>query len=153
MQAKRIHAIHIVFFIYCAIMLILLFFRDPYDPAVPYWEQIESNHNLIPFTTIRMQLKCLSSRSAALRWYGFSNFFGNIILFIPLGFLLPWVFPNLRRAWRTLLTVAAVIALVEILQLFTLRGYADIDDLILNLAGAGIGYAVFWMCMKKKEQV
>lgn len=152
MRAKRIRAKHIVFFIYCAIMLILLFFRDPYDPSVPYWEQIESNHNLIPFATIRVQLRCLSSQSKALRLYGYSNFFGNIILFIPLGFLLPWVFPGLRKAWKTLLTVAVAITLVEIIQLFTLRGYADIDDLILNLSGAAIGYALYRICQKKKAK-
>ena len=152
MRAKRIRTVHILFFIYCAVMLMLLYFRDPYDRAIPYWEQIKSNHNLIPFATIRVQLRCLSSQSKALRLYGYSNFFGNIILFIPLGFLLPWVFPGLRKAWKTLLTVAAAITLVEIIQLFTLRGYADIDDLILNLSGAAIGYCLYRICHKKRKK-
>lgn len=152
MKKKRTRLKYTVFFVYCAVMLILLFFRDPYDPAVPYWEQIKSNHNLIPFATIRVQLRCLSSGRSWLRWYGYSNLFGNIILFIPLGFLLPFVFPRMRSAVKTLLAVAAAITLVEIIQLFTLRGYADIDDLILNLLGAAIGYLFYSICQKKMQK-
>ena len=150
LKEKQTRLKYTVFFVYCAVMLILLFFRDPYDPAVPYWEQITSNYNLIPFATIRVQLRCLSSGRSWLRWYGYSNLLGNIILFIPLGFLLPFVFPRMRSPVKTLLAVAAAITLVEIVQLFTLRGYADIDDLILNLLGAAIGYCIFVIVRKRK---
>lgn len=32
---------------------------------------------------------------------------------------------------------------IELGQLFTLRGICDIDDLILNLLGASIGFAIW----------
>ena len=47
-----------------------------------------------------------------------------------------------------LCTVSMVMA-VELIQLFTLRGSGDIDDLILNMAGAAIGFAVFQIIQKK----
>jgi glycopeptide antibiotics resistance protein len=40
------------------------------------------------------------------------------------------------------LFVAITISCVEILQLFTLLGYCDVDDLILNTLGAAIGYGI-----------
>ena len=43
---------------------------------------------------------------------------------------------------RVLLTTAAVITAVEVFQLFTLVGSCDIDDLILNVIGAALGFLI-----------
>ena len=43
---------------------------------------------------------------------------------------------------------ASVIVLVELTQLFTTLGFCDVDDLIFNLTGAALGYALWsrpWM--------
>ena len=42
---------------------------------------------------------------------------------------------------------------VEVAQLFTLRGSFDVDDLILNLLGAAIGYLIYrWTEPAKKKK-
>lgn len=66
----------------------------------------------------------------------------NVVMFIPLGFLLPVVFQKLRRFLPALGTVTGVTLLIEITQFFIGRS-ADIDDVIMNAAGGALGYLIF----------
>ena len=50
---------------------------------------------------------------------------------------------KMRRFFPFLFTCVLSVCLVEVLQLFTLLGSMDIDDLILNLAGMIFGYLIF----------
>ena len=131
-----------LFLAYGAIMLWLLFNRPGYDPAVPYWEQVSRQLNLVPFRTLRLFVDLLDSGVRSHMMTAIINLGGNIIMFIPLGFLLPNVFPKLSSLPRVLLATAGIIVAVEVIQLFTLVGSCDIDDLILNVLGAGLGYLI-----------
>ena len=137
-----------LFLAYCALMLWLLFDRPGYDPGIPYWEQAATHLNLIPFRTLRLFTQLLNSSRPELVRAAVTNLGGNIIMFIPLGFLLPRVFLRLSSLPRVLITTAAIITLVEILQLFTLVGSCDIDDLILNVLGATIGFGLHFITKK-----
>ncbi len=138
MSKRKLHTA--LFLAYGALMLWLLFDRPGYDPAVPYWEQVAAQLNLIPFRTLRLFAGLLDSGVRSHIYMAVINLGGNIIMFIPLGFLLPKVFRNLSSLPRVLLTTAAMIILVEITQLLTLVGSCDIDDLILNVIGSAMGY-------------
>ena len=128
------------FMAYSALMLWLLFDRPGYTPGIPYWEQVTAQLNLIPFRTLRLFAGLLDSGVRSHIHMAVINLGGNIIMFIPLGFLLPKVFPNLSSLPRVLLTTGVIITAVELIQLFTLVGSCDIDDLILNVLGATIGF-------------
>lgn len=131
----------LLFFAYSALMLWLLFDRAGGIEGMDYWKQIQANLNLEPFHTIRLFLNVLGRKdylSAAI-----INLGGNVIMFIPLGYFLPKVFPALQKFWRTILATVLIITAVEVAQLFTLLGKCDIDDLILNVIGATIGYGIF----------
>lgn len=70
----------------------------------------------------------------------------NILMFAPLGFLLPIVFP--KKCKNFLIVFATSFAFsfsTEILQLLTSRG-ADIDDLISNTLGGILGFALYVIC-------
>ncbi len=71
-----------------------------------------------------------------------SNLLGNIIILLPLGVLLPAIFPKLRRAWVTVPILLLVAFGVELLQYVLDAGTADIDDSFLNFLGATLGYAL-----------
>lgn len=105
-----------------------------------YAEKLSRNINLVPFETVKLFVRLakysIDSRSTAL---ALRNLFGNVVLFIPLG-LLSVMYEKLRSFPKFILTVTAVIVLIEVLQFFTLLGSCDIDDLILNLVGASIGF-------------
>ena len=141
MKQNRIYPV--LFVGYCALMLWLLFDRPGYVPGIPYWEQVESNLNLVPFRTLRLFAELLSDHRPHLVRAAVVNLFGNVIMFIPLGFLLPLTFRKLSRLRKILLTTTLIITAVELIQLFTLVGSCDIDDLILNLLGAAFGYGLY----------
>jgi hypothetical protein len=66
---------------------------------------------------------------------------GNILLGVPFGFLLPVLAPGARGLLRVPALTAVVMLLVELVQGALVTGRAfDIDDVILNTAGALLGY-------------
>jgi Glycopeptide antibiotics resistance protein len=70
------------------------------------------------------------------------NIFGNILMFVPFGFL-GIVFPRLNNFWTLILDFLSAIILIESLQYFTRLGVFDIDDVILNTVGAVIGFWIY----------
>ena len=137
MKKNRIWSI--LFGLYSALMLWLLFDRIGYVKGIPYGQQLKLN--LLPLRTIRLFLEVLDHPRY---WVdAVVNLLGNILMFIPLGFLLPTVFPKLGKFWKTLLAATMIVIGVEVAQLLTLLGTCDIDDLILNLIGAAVGYGIY----------
>ena len=129
-----------LFCVYSVFMLYLLFNRAGGIEGMDYWKQIKANLNLEPFHTIRLFLKVLDQQAYSAA--AVINLGGNVIMFIPLGFLLPRVFPGLLKFQRCILATVLIITTVELTQLFTLLGSCDIDDLILNVIGAAFGYII-----------
>ncbi|WP_338482956.1 VanZ family protein [Streptomyces sp. SCSIO 75703] len=75
---------------------------------------------------------------------------GNLLLGVPFGVLVPLVAPGARGAPRLLLLTAAVMLLVEFAQGALVTGHAfDIDDVILNSAGALAGYLLLGRRMSR----
>ncbi|MBQ6399296.1 MAG: VanZ family protein [Clostridia bacterium] len=73
------------------------------------------------------------------------QFYMNMMLFIPMGYLLPYVFSWFRARvsrWPALACFLFSVA-VENLQLVTRRGFYDLDDLISNTLGGIIGQLLF----------
>ena len=67
----------------------------------------------------------------------------NFLLFLPLGVLLPLLFPGRRWSWQRALAAGfALSLLIETVQYFGGRA-ADIDDLMMNAAGAAFGYLLY----------
>lgn len=133
-----------LFAVYIAALVFLLLARTPYDASVSYRSLIKP----APFETIRSQIRyaCYSHNGNLVR-YGVTNLLGNAVLFLPMGIFLPCIFKKLRRIYKTVPLIMGMVVLVELLQLATKRGFADIDDLILNTAGAAVGY--FTYCLVK----
>jgi hypothetical protein len=64
----------------------------------------------------------------------------NMIMFMPLGFLLPLLEKRLRRYVPILLISVMVSLCVETAQLLTARGIFDLDDILHNTLGSLAGY-------------
>lgn len=142
---KKNALLRLAFALYCLLMLWLLFFqRMGADLPGPYLERLNENLNLVPLHTVRRYVHILqSSPDAALRRHAVKNLGGNVILFVPFGSFLPGIWAKLRRFGRCMLCAALGVIAVECIQLFTLLGHCDIDDLILNMLGAAIGYWIY----------
>ena len=69
------------------------------------------------------------------------NVLGNIILFIPFGFLSSYLLKNRHLSVVTILTLIAS-GTIETVQYYIGRVF-DIDDIILNLIGGIVGFLIF----------
>lgn len=131
-----------VFAIYCCVMLwLLLLGRETLGFQDDYWLQVRNYLQTKPLHTIFLYLRVLDDPQY--RMLAIVNLFGNIIMFLPLGFFLPLLWQGLRKWWKTWFLVLFIMTLIEVTQALTLRGTCDVDDLILNLLGAAMGYAIF----------
>ena len=65
----------------------------------------------------------------------------NIILFIPLGYLVAGAWK--RKCVPFFISLAISIA-IEVVQYFSYRGYFDTDDIIVNFLGGVIGAYCYW---------
>ncbi len=123
------HIIKYAFFtVYILILLKLTLFR----------QNTLENHE-INFTLF-VDLINVYKRSGL--WQFIRLFIGNIAWFVPFGFMLPMM---LKKCNIITVTLSGCLfsLLIEILQLVFKKGICEIDDLILNIAGAMIGYAVY----------
>jgi glycopeptide antibiotics resistance protein len=66
----------------------------------------------------------------------------NVLMTIPLGFLLPMIWPQFRSLKKVALAGLLLSLSIEFAQLFTIRT-STVDDLITNTLGAAIGYFIY----------
>lgn len=66
----------------------------------------------------------------------------NVFLFVPMGFLLPFLWKRYTGLTGTLLFGFRMSFAIELLQIFTYRA-TDINDLIANTLGTALGYCLF----------
>lgn len=69
------------------------------------------------------------------------NVIGNILIFIPFGFLCG-KYINPKKIWPIIIITGITSAVVEFVQLNIGRAF-DIDDIILNVVGGIIGYLLY----------
>lgn len=79
----------------------------------------------------------------------------NILLFVPYGIFCPLAFRNAEKFWGCLTAGALTSILIELSQLFTGRGYFQIDDILTNIIGTVAGYLLyflFWGKYRRKQR-
>lgn len=75
-----------------------------------------------------------------LYWY---YIIGNILLFVPFGFLLPLTAKQMEKVWIVTLMGASLSLGIELLQYLTGTGLCELDDLFHNTLGTFLGYQLF----------
>jgi glycopeptide antibiotics resistance protein len=93
--------------------------------------------NLVPFHTLAIYWRNLGSE------FWMRNLFGNLFLLLPLGLLGPIALPALGQWWRIGLIALLYSVAIELIQRLVPARSADIDDVIVNVAGAVLGYLIF----------
>ena len=101
---------------------------------------INNSLNIIPFKTIIEYIGAFDSLldTRAVMF----NLLGNIVACMPFAFFLPLLFKKQNSFKKFALTMIIIVLVIELLQFITLSGSCDIDDIILNVSGALIMYAV-----------
>lgn len=133
---------YVVFATYILVLLAILFLGGrEYMNYESMGQIFEDNVNLIPFRTIIDYIKSFINNTINKDTI-ILNLLGNLMLFMPMGVLLPCMF-KIFRTWRVFIVYMVLILCgVEIIQLLTATGSLDIDDFILNMSGACLIFAI-----------
>lgn len=119
----------VIFLLYFCILLRLTVFRTRTYP-------IDSSVNLSLFTDL------VATYHENGLWMVLYLVIGNIVWFVPFGFLLPEIWKNLKL--RIVVPFGFLLSLtIETGQLLLHKGMFEIDDLVLNTFGTAIGYFVY----------
>lgn len=125
----------ILLYIYILLLSYFLFFSERYGRDL-----ITQQYNLKFFKEIKRFIKYREQIGLE----GFIvNIFGNVIAFMPYGFLLPL----LNRAYRKFYIIGILSVLfslvIETSQLLLKVGVFDVDDILMNSLGGILGYLMF----------
>ncbi len=126
----------IFFIIYLVCMVYFLFFSEQLG-RVP---SDEYKYSLEPFKEIR---RYLTYRSEIGTFNVILNLLGNIVCFVPFGFVVPILSPRHKGFFKIAWLSFCVSLLVELVQLVSKVGSCDVDDIILNTLGGITGYLLF----------
>ncbi|MBI5978599.1 VanZ family protein [Clostridium perfringens] len=136
--------IYLIFILYILSLIYILLFKNgdafilsQYINKKSFIEKL-SYAQLVPFTTIKEFIFEAPTYLIAIK-----NLVGNIIIFCPLGFLLPLISMKLNSWKKVILIIFLISFLIESIQLVTGLGFFDVDDLILNTLGGIIGYWIY----------
>lgn len=80
---------------------------------------------------------------------GWKNSILNILLFVPLGMMMPILWNSFRTQKNTLLFGFGTSLAIELLQILTFRA-TDVNDLITNTFGAYLGFLCTSFLLQKK---
>jgi glycopeptide antibiotics resistance protein len=132
----------IMLVVYFAILIRVMVFKDL--PTIRIGHMMfrfggthEGSPNFVPFRTIFQYLRGEKGWLIAIL-----NLVGNIVLLVPVGFLVPLIFA--KMTWKkSLFPALASGFIIEGLQAVLRVGIFDIDDVILNGLGVLLGYWLF----------
>lgn len=101
--------------------------------------------NFVPFKTIVPQLIGEGNHLIDM-----VNLFGNIIPFMPIGLLTPFVFRSISGQKALILGVVTGLTF-EVMEVVFRVGIFDVDDVILNAFGVILGYGLFVMFKRRAQ--
>lgn len=136
-----------------ALLFLLLWFliQQTLEPFVLVLDRAPEPPNLVPLRGLVLMLRrAIAVDHAITRWIVAINILGNILIFVPIGFLVSVLTPNRHKGWLALGIGLAISLTIEIVQLsFAIRVF-DVDDLLLNSFGAWLGFITFLLAVKIK---
>ena len=155
-KSRRKNLISVLFFLYLLFIIRVIVFKYPMSQMqeiVNSWQKdvvLEGLHtaNFVPFKTIKMYIQYYDL--PGLR--SFSNLFGNVLVFVPVGIMLPMAHRASKNIIVLLLNTLFFIVGIEVFQLFSNFGAFDVDDIILNMSGVLIGSCIHKILANKENE-
>jgi glycopeptide antibiotics resistance protein len=134
----------LLFFAYLIFLLLISFVGVSFHYSTRIYGN-EVSFNLLPFKTISEYLLNFQRYNLGTWLY---NTLGNLLVFIPLGMLIPSIIPSIQRS-SPIIVISFICSLaIETLQFITGLGVFDVDDVILNIVGGITGF-IFLILIKK----
>lgn len=124
--------------LYTIIVIMVLVLKMPANMDI--WNEARTRFpmQLIPFKTI---IEYASQVHSLTDWF-IKNLACNVIMFIPYGLFMPYILKTKKRFMMVCIFATLFSGLIEMVQYALAIGKFDIDDIILNLFGAIVGYGI-----------
>jgi len=150
MDKQKLHCIikYVLLAAYIVLLVYMCFFAEMFGRT---YISSYYRYNLVPFKEIKRfttHYAEIGIRTVLI------NIAGNVVAFMPLGFLLPLIAGKRLKFWAVTLISFGLSLGIELTQLVTRVGCCDVDDLILNTLGGAAGYVcyvIFRKIRKKNE--
>lgn len=98
---------------------------------------------LVPFKSAAFSLEAFRNAGSIFLSSGFKTLTGPVFMFLPLGFLLPFIDYRTKKYINIIGIAAALSVAIELLQYITKTGITSVDDFILNIIGASVGFLLY----------
>ena len=127
----------VLFLMYLCLLAYFMFFSESFgrtdtDRGYAY--------NLVPLKEITRYFRYYRTLGMPLFLI---NIVGNMVAFMPFGFFLP-IISRRSRKWYNTVSFGLIFSLILVtLQLIFKVGSFDVDDMLLNTVGAGLGFLVY----------
>ncbi|MDD6036906.1 MAG: VanZ family protein [Lachnospiraceae bacterium] len=135
----------LLFLAYLLLLSYLLFFSSTYGRTA----EMGFRYNLKPFFEIRRGITYIEKVGY---YYVLVNIAGNVVAFMPFGFLLPLISHRKQNTIKILFGGLFFSLCAETIQLVSRTGAFDVDDLILNTVGAVLGYWCFVLLFGRRRK-
>lgn len=147
----------LLFAIYILVVIKVIIFKYPYRDMLALaagwqrgvvWQGL-GTANFTPFKTIKMYIDYSYKLNSV------ENLAGNVLVFVPFGFLFPIVAAQGEKFFVMLLNAFVFVLGIEVFQLFSAFGAFDVDDILLNCLGASLGFGMYCLTRlwgKKREE-
>lgn len=137
----------VLFFAYIVLALYFMFFSESLDRTMV---NSEYRYNLTLFKEIERFWEMRHT-------YGWHvtivNLLGNVVCFMPFGFLVPTI--SRKKVFKNILSVTMLAMLfsvgIETAQLILKVGAFDVDDIFLNTVGGLLGYILLKVTRLRKH--
>ena len=138
--------ISFLFIVHILIVVKFILLKNPAGLKSHFVEDFNQNElqknilqgNYIPFYTVNYYLTGTDTMR-----YTKENLVGNVLLFFPFGIFLPILFRKANSFQKIIITSFAISLGLELIQLFAILGNFDVDDIILNMLGASLGFGTY----------
>lgn len=151
MKGRRVK---FLFAIYILVVIKVIIFKYPFRDLLAVaagwqrgviWQGL-GTANFMPFKTIKMYI------DYAYKLNSVENLAGNVLVFVPFGFLFPMVAEEGNRFFVMLLNAFVFVLGIEVFQLFSAFGAFDVDDILLNCFGASLGFGIYSLAQYLKNR-
>lgn len=139
---KVVFSISFIFYLFLLTIILFLGTRGYIWSDISLLEYINRSSNFVPFKTISTYFKAILDGSMNMD-IPIKNLAGNFILFLPMGIYLPSFIRKINKVSVFSISMILLLFIIELMQVVTRRGSFDIDDCILNLLGALIGFGIW----------
>ena len=146
---KIVLSISFILYLFALLVLLFLGTRGNVWADLTLLEYIKSSSNFVPFKTISTYTNAIFNGSMNMD-IPIKNLVGNLIMFLPMGIYLPYFIKRMNKVSIFSISMIILLLVIEVIQIVIRRGSFDIDDFILNMLGALIGFGLSKMKFVQK---